>query len=116
MNTYTVVVADPAKREIKKLTHPARLQIVKTLRKLEENPRPFGAEKLRSHPNFYRVRSGDYRIIYGIKSEINAAIVLVVRDRKDAFKGLDQLDGKLADALTKVTDSLLERAAVGGSA
>jgi mRNA interferase RelE/StbE len=113
---YSVVIADPAKREARKLPEDAKTQVARALTKLATCPRPSGAEKLRSQPSFYRIRSGDYRIIYAIRPALKAAIVVVIRHRKDAFRGLEELDGKLADALVKVTDNLLECSAVSGSA
>ena len=55
-------------------------------------------------------------MIYAVRSESNSVIVLVVRDRKDAFRGLHKLDAKLANALIFVADNLLERAATAGTA
>lgn len=116
MSDYVVHIASPAAREIKKLIRQAQVQVTRTLEKLADNPRPHGAEKLRSRPSYYRIRSGDFRLIYAVRDDVAAVIVLVVRDRKDAFKGLEELDAKLADALVKVADSILEQAAIHGSA
>lgn len=56
---------------------------MRRLRKLEDNPRPHGSEKLTGSENFYRIREGDYRIIYTIKDKDLTILVLKNRPRKD---------------------------------
>lgn len=116
MASYQVWIAKPACREIKKLIKSAQVQVAATISKLSDNPLLPGTEKLQGRPSFFRIRSGDFRIIYSVRSEPRIVIILVVRDRKDAFKGLEELDAKLATALTEVAESILENATVGGSA
>lgn len=116
MTHYRVVVANPAKRDIKKLPEGARALLIEALEGLVSTPRPSGAEKLKANPVFLRIRKGNYRVIYAVRDVEQLVIVVVVRDRKDAFKGLDGLDGKLAEALLKVADHILERAVTPGSA
>lgn len=117
MPTCTVHVSKSARREIKKLTKQAQVQVVGALDKLAVKPLPPGVEKLKSNPGFFRIRSGDFRIIYALlPSPSQVIVVLVVRDRKDAFKGLEELDQKLAFALVEVAGTLLERTAVQGLA
>ncbi len=53
---------------------------------LEINPRPFGNKKLKGYPSRYRVRQGDYRIIYEIDEEIKTVRVLLIKHRKDVYK------------------------------
>ena len=82
---YQVWIAKPACREIKKLTKPAQAQVTATIEKLSENPLLPATEKLQGRPAFFRVRSGNFRIIYNVRSEQCTVIILVVRDRKDAL-------------------------------
>jgi mRNA interferase RelE/StbE len=115
--TCKVHVSKSARREIKKLTRQAQIQVVEALDKLAAMPLPPGVEKLQSNPGFFRVRSGDFRIIYALLSTpSHLVVVLVVRDRKDAFKGLEKLDQKLASALVEVAGTLLEQTATQGTA
>lgn len=66
------------------------------------NPRPPGAEKIQGRPRYYRIKAGrDYRVIYHLFQE-RLVVVLVVRNRKDAYKDLDDLGGKLEAALLEV--------------
>ena len=113
MTSYQVVIGNAAKREAKKLPRPIQFQVTRALEGLAENPRPRGAEKLQGRPAFFRLRCGEHRIIYSVRSDLRAVVVVVIRDRKDAFRGLEELDSKLANALIQVADTILDRASVG---
>lgn len=114
MSDHEVVVGKAAEREIRKLPKAAQRVVVKALEKLAGTPRPPGAEKLSGRPAFYRLRAGDYRIIYAIRAE-RLVIVLVVRDRKEAYRGLEDLDGKLAQAMVDKVAALLRQKPPGGN-
>jgi mRNA interferase RelE/StbE len=57
---------------------------------LEENPGPRGAEKIEGRKNLYRIRSGDYRIIYEIQGKILLLLILVVKigHRREVYERL----------------------------
>ncbi len=57
------------------------------LRKLDDNPRPHGTEKLTGSEDFYRIREGDYRIIYTIKDKELIILVVKIGHRKDVYRG-----------------------------
>lgn len=110
------MIANSAKKELKALPKAEQKKIVDTLEVLGITPRPSGAEKLRANPAFMRLRCGDYRVIYAVRDRERCCVVVLIRNRRDAFKGLSSLDAKLAHTLTAVTDKFLESAAVRGSA
>ena len=62
-----------------------RRRIVERIRKLEENPRPSGCEKL-SGQDKYRVRQGRYRIVYSIEDQDLVVNVVKVGHRKDVYR------------------------------
>ena len=53
--------------------------------KLKENPRPFGAIKLKGW-NLYRIRVGDYRILYTINDKDKIIEIIAIGHRKDIYK------------------------------
>jgi mRNA interferase RelE/StbE len=61
---YTVTVNRPAQKEIKLLDATIRLRVIKEIRSLPDDPRPHGCRKLVGSQDRWRVRVGDYRIIY----------------------------------------------------
>ncbi len=66
---YRVVIAKVANHQIKKLSRQVQKKVVHILFELAENPRPRGVVKLKGADNLYRIRTGDYRIIYSIKDD-----------------------------------------------
>jgi mRNA interferase RelE/StbE len=76
--TYVVEFAPPARRQLKKLDHSVQKRILRRVERLENQPRPRTAEKLKGTTKpLFRVREGNYRIIYTIEDD--RLIVLVVR-------------------------------------
>jgi mRNA interferase RelE/StbE len=51
-------------------------------------PRPPGCVKLTGYPNLYRIRVGNYRIVYEIQDAKLIIIVITVADRKDVYRDL----------------------------
>lgn len=99
MGIYAVVVGSSASRQIRKLERRAQIQVVKRLEAMQNDPRPKGVEKLSQNPRFYRVRSGDYRLIYNVDDQTSTIYVVVVRHRREAYRALENLDAKLIAAM-----------------
>ena len=75
---YAIEIARPAQRQLKKLDAPTRKKISRRIERLAEDPRPPGVVKLTDvSPPIYRIRDGQYRILYTIDDD--KLIVLVVR-------------------------------------
>ena len=85
--SYSVRISPAASREIRKLDRPVQKRIIDKLDELERDPRPNGIEKLSgSDEPRYRVRVGDYRIIYRIDDKILTVLVLKIGDRKEIYR------------------------------
>lgn len=84
--TYSILLAPPAERQLKALTEPVQKRIVKRLRTLKENPRPQGVKKLAGEEDLYRIREGDYRIIYTIQDKQLTVLVVKIGDRKEIYR------------------------------
>ncbi|MEE8394652.1 MAG: type II toxin-antitoxin system RelE/ParE family toxin [bacterium] len=59
---------------------------VGSFKKLAENPRPRGVRKLAGLQNLYRIRQGQYRVIYQILDDLLLVLVLVVGHRRDVYR------------------------------
>lgn len=101
MSSTVVVISPAAKRQIKKLTKDRQKQTVELLRALENGSETLAIEKIKGHPSFFRIRRGDMRVVYHYLTR-NRVVILVVRDRKDAYRGLDDLKQKLFTALKEI--------------
>jgi mRNA interferase RelE/StbE len=89
---YEVRIAPAAVRQLKKLPQTMRERVVHAMEGLSNDPRPKGVEKLSQNPRLWRVRVGDYRLVYWIDDESKVLITLIVRHRKDAYRDIDKLD------------------------
>ncbi len=114
MPDYAIHVAKPAQKQIRRLDKKSQKAIVRALERLGSNPRPPKSEKIGGHPPFWRVRAGDYRIIYAVENQ--TVIVLRVRSRKNAYEGLDNLSPQLQIALVELAQNTLEALPPAGSA
>ncbi len=85
MPEYRIVLARSAEKEIARLPAALQIRIAKAIDKLALNPHHPGSKKLRGSNNVYRVRVGDYRIIYEIKSFEHVVDVAHVRHRREAY-------------------------------
>ena len=86
MARYKILIKASAAKEIERLpTRKDRRRVVERIRKLADDPRPKGCEKL-SGQDRYRVRQGNYRIIYSIADDRLVVHVVKVGDRKDVYR------------------------------
>ena len=85
---YTVLLAPAAERRIKTLDRPLQQRVTKRLAKLGDNPRPHGVDKLAGADDLYRVREGEYRIIYTIQDKELIVLVVKIGHRKEVYRKL----------------------------
>ena len=85
--TYKVEIDQAAKRQLKKIPQAMLQQIGAAIDALALDPRPQGSTKLKAS-DFYRVRVGDYRIIYEIQDKHLIILVVSVGNRRDIYKKL----------------------------
>jgi len=84
---YSVELAPAAKRQMRKLDRAIQERIIRRLEALGKDPRPPGVEKLEGVESTYRVRLGEYRIVYEIQDKILVVLVLKVGHRKEVYRG-----------------------------
>ena len=85
MRKYQIIIKKVALKELKKLPKQEIARISKLIKSLSDEPRPRGCKKLKSYDNLWRVRSGNYRVIYGIEDKILIVEVMEIGDRKDIY-------------------------------
>ena len=86
---YKIIVDNSAEKDLGALSKEVIRKIAKVINKLANDPKPTGVKKLKaSDENLYRVRSGDYRIVYAIEEEIKIVNIRRVRHRKDVYRNL----------------------------
>jgi len=85
---YKLVIARSAQKDIKKLPRPTRTRVIKNIHQLRLQPRPQSSEKLKGLKASYRLRLGDYRIIYRIQNGTLVIIIVDVGHHRDIYKNL----------------------------
>jgi mRNA interferase RelE/StbE len=85
MADYAIVFARSARKELEALDRPMIARVIARIEALAHDPRPAGARKLRGSRNLWRVRVGDYRIVYGLDDRQRVIDIVRVRHRRDAY-------------------------------
>lgn len=84
--TYRIEVAPAVVRQLRKLDPAARRRIQGAIELLAEHPRPQGARKLVGDDDEWRVRTGDYRIVYEVHDDVLRVLVVAVGHRRDIYQ------------------------------
>jgi mRNA interferase RelE/StbE len=85
VTSYRVELTPTAKKELDQLPKKTAQRILQAIRRLVDEPRPRGCKKLAGQNNAYRIRVGDYRVIYAVFDESITVFVVRIRHRKDAY-------------------------------
>lgn len=85
MESYRIVIKKSAAKEIEKIEKKDRIRIVEKIRSLVSDPHPAGSKKL-SGQEKYKIRQGNYRILYQILNEELVIYVVKVGHRSDIYK------------------------------
>jgi len=83
---YTVEFSTAARRQFRKLPRNVQTIIQPEIDALADEPRPHGVEKMSGEKNAYRVRVGDYRIIYEIHDAVLIVVVVRVGHRREVYR------------------------------
>jgi mRNA interferase RelE/StbE len=83
---YRVEFKPSAARAVRKLDADIQRRVIARTEALADDPRPPGAEKLEGMRDLYRVRVGDYRIIYQVADKILLVLVVRVGHRRDVYR------------------------------
>jgi mRNA interferase RelE/StbE len=85
MSKYTILILPSAEKQIQKLPKEIRLIVTAAITNLAEEPRPAGCKKLKGVPA-YRIRIGNYRVVYEIADRILTVTIIAAAHRKDIYK------------------------------
>ena len=84
--TYRATIPRSVQKQLRTLPNAIHSRVVAQLMDLSDNPRPSGVKKLRGYTSTYRVRVGDYRIVYEVDDSAQEVCLLHVADRKDVYR------------------------------
>ena len=83
---YELYLERAAERDLKRLRKELFEKIISAIQRLADNPRPLGCRRIVSTQNDWRIRVGNYRIIYEINENEQSVRVLRVRYRREAYR------------------------------
>jgi len=84
---YRIEFTSAAARDISKLTEDVQQRLIAKIDALAHEPRPIGVQKLQGRTNRYRIRVGDYRIIYEIQDQILVVLIVRIGHRREVYRG-----------------------------
>jgi mRNA interferase RelE/StbE len=84
--TCHIEFTSSAGRDFSKLNREMQQRITAKVDGLADHPRPRGAEKLEGRENRYRIRVGDYRVIYEIQDEVLVVLIVRIGHRRDVYR------------------------------
>ncbi|MFT4187346.1 MAG: type II toxin-antitoxin system RelE/ParE family toxin [Aeromicrobium sp.] len=84
--THSVEFTSAAARQIKKLPRPARDRVLDAVDDLADDPRPHNSKKLKGEDTAWRIRVGDYRVIYDVLDDQLVVTVVRAGHRRDVYK------------------------------
>ena len=84
---YRILVSHSAEKDLEKLPASVNKRVAKAIDGLAEEPRPHGCKKLKgTDEDLWRIRIGDYRVIYHISDKIEIVDIRRVRHRRDVYE------------------------------
>lgn len=86
MASYRIEILRSANKDVRKIDKRYIESIFNTVKSLSENPFPLNCKKIKGSESSYRIRIGDYRIIYEVESKQKMVTIYHIRHRKDAYK------------------------------
>ncbi len=86
--SYRIEFTPRADRQFRGLERSLQIRLGRRIDSLAENPRPQGIKKLSSDEDMYRLRVGDYRIIFQIRKKSLLVLIVRIGHRSDVYRGL----------------------------
>ena len=85
MAKYRITIKKSAAKELEDIPKKDLRKIVKRIQSLADNPKPHGSQKL-SHKEQYRIRQGDYRIVYSIEDKDSLVDIIKIGHRREIYR------------------------------
>lgn len=86
MARYRVIFTSVAEKAFLRMPKDVQRRIDQRLLALQDNPRPPGIKALQGDTGIYRLRVGDYRILYAVQDKALVVLVLVIGHRREVYR------------------------------
>lgn len=84
--SYQILFTPRAERDLASLPQSARIRITRKIDSLAVEPRPGAAKKLQGRDGMYRLRVGDYRVLYTVEDRVVTVVIVRVGHRRDIYR------------------------------
>jgi len=88
MPEYEIVFARSARKDLEGLDRPLQIRSLAKIEALAHLPRPAGCVKLSGRNSLWRIRIGDYRVVYDIDDNHRRVDVMLIRHRREVYRGM----------------------------
>jgi mRNA interferase RelE/StbE len=85
VNVFKIQYARSAEKELERLPRAAVVRIREAVDDLAEDQHPPGSKKIKGEDRMFRIRVGDYRVLYEVYEKEIVVLVIRIRHRKDAY-------------------------------
>ena len=86
MATYTIVIEKRAERELRRLPLAIQRRVTQAITSLADNPHPHRSKKLGGWQHRWRIRIGDYRVVYEVHEQVLRIMVIRIGHRRDVYR------------------------------
>jgi mRNA interferase RelE/StbE len=86
VSKYSVDVKPPARKELEALPNAVLARVVQKIGSLADVPRPAGCKKLKGYKDHWRVRAGDWRVVYIIDDAVKLVSVTRIAHRSEVYE------------------------------
>jgi mRNA interferase RelE/StbE len=83
---YKIIFTPAANKQLERLPVNVRVVLKRSIDDLADNPRPHGVRKLTGGEREYRIRTGDYRVIYEIRDDVLVVVIIKMGHRRDIYR------------------------------
>ena len=83
---YRIEFAPKAQRDLKGLDGSIRGRIARRIDSLADNPFPSGIKKIQGEDELYRLRVGDYRVLYQVQGKVLVVLIIGIGHRRDVYR------------------------------
>ncbi len=86
MSLYNLSFKSSVQKDLKQLPHFVHQLVFKKIEPLQNNPIPAQSVKLSGTDNFYRLRVGDYRVVYSVDHPHKQIVIYYIRHRREVYR------------------------------
>ncbi|MFZ3013631.1 MAG: type II toxin-antitoxin system RelE/ParE family toxin [Nitrospira sp.] len=86
MGKYSVEVKPAARKELEALSDPVLARVIRKLESLADVPRPAGCKKLKGYKDMWRIRIGDWRVVYFIDETVRLVSIMRIAHRREVYE------------------------------